>query len=79
MSFCISLCVGTSSYIKSFDTEVWAHCYHLHVCESEALYPAEFKVAADAIIARDFEIGEEDMNIDNVQLLYLHLVNEMSG
>ena len=47
--------------------------------EPEALYPAEFKVAADAILARDFGIGEEDVNIDNVQLLYLHLVNEVSG
>ena len=73
-----SLYVETSSYIKSLDTEVWACCYQLHVCEPNALYPAEFTVAADAILARDFGIGIDDVTIDNVQLLYLHLVNEMS-
>lgn len=78
-SFCIPLCVGTSSYIKSLDTEVWTHCYQLHASDPEALYPAEFKMAADAILARDFRIEEGDITVDNVQMLYLHLINEISA
>ena len=50
----------------------------MHVCEPEALYLAEFTVAADAILAHGFGKGIDDVSIDNVILLYLHLVNEIS-
>ena len=57
---------------------MWAYCYQSYACEPEALYPEEFQRAADAIIARDLGIRENEIKLHNAQLVYLHLINEMS-
>ena len=36
-------------------------------------------MAANAIIARDFNMVEENITLDNVKILYLHLTNEMQA
>ena len=59
--------------------DVWVYCYQSHACEPEALYPTEFQQAADAILACDFGMRREEIKLENAQVLYLHLVNEMSN
>ena len=38
------------------NVDVWAYCFETHAEETEALYPIEFQMAANAIIARDFNM-----------------------
>lgn len=57
---------------------MWAHCFQSFACEPDALYPVEFQQAAIAILTRDLGITEDEIKLENVQLVYLHLINEMS-
>ena len=75
MHFQIS--IGTASCKKNIDLEVWAHCYIEHARKPPPFYPSEFKDAADAVINRDFDMTQQDINEENAELIYLHLVNMM--
>ena len=57
---------------------MWAHCYRTHACYPTTLYLVEFEAAAAAILAGDFGIGQDGINMDNVEQLYAHLIDEMS-
>ena len=50
-----------------------------HAEKPEALYPIEFQMAANAIIARDFNIVQENIKIDNVKMIYLNITKFMNA
>ena len=67
--------IGTSSYKKSINYDVWSHCYFEYARNAEAFYPLEFKVAADALLLEHFDMHRSDIDSTNAKPIYLHLLS----
>ena len=72
------LFLGTVSYKKSINFEIWVHCYLDHARVPPSFCPIEFKDAADAILNRDFNNTTNDITELNAEMIYLHLVHMVS-
>ena len=74
----LHICIGSQSYKKELDYDVWIHCYLEHARNPPALYPPEFEAAAMAIIEQDFNMTKDDITLQNAEIIYLHLVQVLS-
>ena len=69
-----SIFIGTSSFKRALNFDVWAHCY-LEVAQcSEPFFPVEFKVAADAIL-HNINSSRDEITHDNASAMYQYLVS----
>ena len=56
----------------------WSFCYVDMACRSPPLYSIEFEDAALAILQDDLGMIKDDINVNNANMVYLHLVNSFS-
>ena len=69
--------VGTTSFKKSLNFNVWAHCYLQYAYRAPSFYPEEFNVAANAILA-ELHITQQDITVSTAKTIYLHLCSKFS-
>ena len=66
---------GTRSFKQSLNFLVWSYCYLEHARKAPP-YPAEFDVAATAILA-ELNITRQDITVDMAKSIYLYLCELM--
>lgn len=57
------------------DGEVWLIAYMSYAEIPRGLYPVEFKSQADICLQSTFGIEQSQIAIDNVEMIYRHLVS----
>ena len=67
---------GTRSFKQSLNFLVWSYCYLEHARKAPPFYPAEFDVAATAILA-ELNITHQDITVDMAKSIYLYLCELM--
>ena len=55
---------------------MWSYCYLEHARKAPPFYPAEFDVAAIAILA-ELNITHQDITVDMAKSIYLYLCELM--
>ena len=76
--YTLALYVGTQSYKKELDYDVWIHCYLEYARKPPPLHPPEYEAAATAILERDFDITKDDITLQNAEAIYVYLIQVMS-
>ena len=69
---------GTQDYRKDLSFSAWSFCYANMACRSPPLYPSEFEVAALAVLREDLQMVKDDINLNNANMVYVHLLNSFT-
>ena len=70
--------IGTVNFIKNLDADAWCYSYVNYAQQPEPFYPDEFYNAAVAILQTDLNLQPIDINIENAETVYKHLLNIFS-